>query len=226
LYGEGLGVRQDYATAMIWCRKAADQGLAPAQYTLGVAYRDGQGVRQNYAEAMTWIRKAADQGLMGAQRDLGYQYLVGRGTKQDYVEAMLWSRKAADQGDALAQNNIGVLYEHGLGVPQDYAEAMRWYRKAADQGNALAQKNAKMLEQKEEMTAVSTDGRSYTCLDKHGYRSVLTIDPVRRTVRITNYVRTETLVDGATGPISGNAHDKRLCRDQHRKARMAGLRLP
>jgi ParB-like chromosome segregation protein Spo0J len=24
----------------------------------------------------------------------------------------------------------------------------------------------------------------------------------------------------------GNAHDKRLCRDQHRKARMAGLRLP
>jgi hypothetical protein len=211
LYGQGHGVRQDYGEAAIWCRKAADQGLAAAQNYMGLAYRDGLGVRQDFSEAMRWYRKAADQGLADAQRDLGYLYMVGHGAKQDFSEAVRWSRKAADQGDALAQNNIGVLYEHGLGVRQDNAEAMGWYRKAADQGTVLAQNNVKKLQQKEATPALSADvhGSTYTCLDRNGYRSVLTIDPVRRLVRVTNYVGKvpcrETLVDGAVGPISSKA---------------------
>ena len=37
-YEEGLGVHQDYVEAVQWYRKAAEQGLANAQYNLGVMY--------------------------------------------------------------------------------------------------------------------------------------------------------------------------------------------
>lgn len=50
------------AQAVAWFRKAADEGFADAQTTLGLLYRDGQGVPQDYSQAVAWFRKAADQG--------------------------------------------------------------------------------------------------------------------------------------------------------------------
>src|SRR5262245_51555229 len=40
-YEAGEGVRQDQAEALKWYRKAADQGLAIAQYNVGVFYNFG-----------------------------------------------------------------------------------------------------------------------------------------------------------------------------------------
>jgi TPR repeat protein len=60
-------VPQDYAEAVKWFRKAADQGDAKAQLNLGFAYNTGQGVPQSSAEAVKWYRLAADQGYAGAQ---------------------------------------------------------------------------------------------------------------------------------------------------------------
>ena len=42
---------QDYSDAARWYRKAADQGNADAQYTLGIMYADGQGVAQDLIQA-------------------------------------------------------------------------------------------------------------------------------------------------------------------------------
>ena len=42
---------KDYAEANKWFRKAAEQGLADAQYNLGSAYCRGHGVKQDYASA-------------------------------------------------------------------------------------------------------------------------------------------------------------------------------
>jgi uncharacterized caspase-like protein len=62
MYENGRGVNQDYAEALKWYRKAADQGYADGQYALGFMYENGRGVTQDYAEALKWYRKAADQG--------------------------------------------------------------------------------------------------------------------------------------------------------------------
>lgn len=132
---------QNYAEAVNWFRKAADQGYVGAQYGLGVMYENGYGVDQDYAEAVRWYRKAADQGDAFAQCNVGYMYSNGYGVNQNYAEAVSWLRKAADQGNAFAQFNLGYMYDEGEGVDQDYAEAVSWYRKAADQGNARAQCN-------------------------------------------------------------------------------------
>ncbi len=46
-----------------WYRKAADQGYAPAQNSLGAMYRDGQGVNQTMRKALFWYRKAATKAM-------------------------------------------------------------------------------------------------------------------------------------------------------------------
>jgi TPR repeat protein len=127
------------ATAVSGYRKAAEQGDADAQYSLGFAYENGRGVTQDYAAAFSWYRKAADQGNAYAQVNLGAMYANGTGVTQNETIAVSWFRKAADQGNADAQYNLGNMYENGTGVTQDYATAFSWYRKAADQGNTQAQ---------------------------------------------------------------------------------------
>ena len=51
MYMNSQGVQQDYAEAVKWFRRAADQGNVQAQFSLGFMYEDGQGVQQNNAEA-------------------------------------------------------------------------------------------------------------------------------------------------------------------------------
>ncbi len=83
-------VEQDDAEAVKWFRKAAQQGLADAQFQLGAMYDKGRGVKQDAAEAVEWFRKAAEQGFADAQLGLGAMYERGRGVKQDRVETYAW----------------------------------------------------------------------------------------------------------------------------------------
>src|SRR4029079_1844232 len=85
------------AARAAWERLAADQGVAAAQYNLGLMYATGQGVPQDRAQAMTWFRLAADQGQPRAQNNLGIMYAKGEGVARDYVQAHMWFALAAAQ---------------------------------------------------------------------------------------------------------------------------------
>ncbi len=135
----GDGVPADKTEGAKWMRKAAEQGFAAAQYSLGHCYYSGDGVSVDQAEGAKWVHKAAEQGDAAAQRYLGCCYARGVGVAVDKTEAVKWYRKAAEQGDAVAQCNLGDCYFRGDGVPADKTEAVKWYRKAAEQGNAKAQ---------------------------------------------------------------------------------------
>jgi uncharacterized protein len=106
----------DLAIAMPLWRALADQGVAMAQFNLGVMYDDGQGVSRDDVAASSLYRKAADQGHAKAQSNLGFMYFSGRGVPQNYGEAIKWFRKAADQGEAAAEYKLGVMYDNGHGV--------------------------------------------------------------------------------------------------------------
>jgi hypothetical protein len=54
MYRFGNGVPVDYAEALKWFRKAANQGQATAQWRLGGMYYYGHGVPQNYVRAYMW----------------------------------------------------------------------------------------------------------------------------------------------------------------------------
>jgi TPR repeat protein len=66
MYLEGQGVLPDDAAAVSWFRKAADQGYAEAQSTLGLLYRSGEGVPQDYVLAHMWFNLAAARGKQDA----------------------------------------------------------------------------------------------------------------------------------------------------------------
>ena len=79
MYGEGLGVTQDYAEALKWYHKAVAQGFAGAQTNLGFMYGEGLGVTQDDTEALKWYRKAAEQDNAEALNNLGLMYAKGEG---------------------------------------------------------------------------------------------------------------------------------------------------
>ena len=120
-----------------WFREAAEQGVASAQYNLGLCYENGTGVAQDAKEAVKWFRKAAVQEYADAQLVLGLCYLYGRGVAQDEQEAIKWFLLAAEQGYVLSQYCLGLCYEEGLGVTRDGREAVKWYRLAAEQRDTL-----------------------------------------------------------------------------------------
>jgi TPR repeat protein len=137
----GLGLAKDYVEAVKWCRKAAEQNHAHAQFNLGTCYANGHGVRKEEVEAVKWYRKAAEQNHAKAQYNLGVCYHEGQGVEKDEIEAVKWVRKAAEQNHAGAQSKLGLAYLLGQGVVRDAVQAVKWFRKAAEQNHARAQFN-------------------------------------------------------------------------------------
>lgn len=137
--GAVVGGYKDIGIAMMWYRKAAEQGHADAQYALGSGYLEGHGVARDYSEAVKWYRKSAEQGNAAAQFRLGLCYANGYGVEKNFNEAMKWYRIAAEKGSAEAQFSLGLCYAYGYGVEKNFDEALKWYRRSAEQGNAEAQ---------------------------------------------------------------------------------------
>ncbi len=62
----------NYAEAVEWFRKAADQNYAPAQCSLGICYAAGAGVTQDLVEARKWFELASLQGNDDATQKMGF----------------------------------------------------------------------------------------------------------------------------------------------------------
>ena len=134
------GDKQNTEKMLAQLRKAADLGLARAQFTLGLLYELGDGVDVDPAQAVAWYRKAADQGFAKAQNNLANAYRTGRGIDADAAAAAGWYRKAADAGNPTAQFNLGtMLFFMDQGISMDMPAAVKWFQKSADQGNSRAQ---------------------------------------------------------------------------------------
>ena len=127
----GLGVEQDYSTAVDWYHETAAENDDVGSFALGVMYENGIGVTQDPGEAASWYRKAAEQGYAGAQLNLGFMYYNGHGVTQDYVQAHMWWNIAATQGDEKARNTCDVTAT--VLTPAQFAEAKRrareWWAK-------------------------------------------------------------------------------------------------
>ena len=132
--GEQFNKDKNYVEAAKWYKKAAEQGHADAQLSLGDAYSNGKGVPEDKEEAVKWYRKAADQGHKFAQFFLGSAYDDGEGVPKNKKEAAKWYKKSANQGFEVAQYCLGNAYSNGEGAHKDKEEAVKWHRKAADQG--------------------------------------------------------------------------------------------
>jgi hypothetical protein len=122
----GEGGAQDFAEAVKWYRKSADQNNLIAQYNLGMCYEFGFGVAKDENEAVNWYRKAAEQGYFKAQEELGYDYDNGMGVAKDEVESYKWSSLAASQDDNFAKTNLATAESQM--TPEQIAEGQRLSR--------------------------------------------------------------------------------------------------
>ena len=109
LYLRGLGVEQDYRTAMQWFDKAARQGNAAAQAKLGLMHYYGLGIEPDHTEAAHWFLKAAERGNPEAAMVLADLNDQGDGIPTNKNEAYFWYSVASDLGKDGADTKRAIL---------------------------------------------------------------------------------------------------------------------
>jgi uncharacterized protein len=129
--------RGDYALALQEWQPLAVQGMAVAQFNLGILYAKGLGVPQDYMMAAKWFRQAAEQDYAAAQFNLGLLYARGFGVPQDDVRAYLWFYLAARQGGRDAITGLDAIAKrmHPDQIHQAEAMVQSWRPKHAQQGH-------------------------------------------------------------------------------------------
>ena len=92
--------------ALIWCKLAAEQGVARAQAKVGDMYLRGEGAARDRDEAVSWYVRAGGNGHVGAQMWLGDWY----SDQQDRKNALNWFAKAASTGAKDGEAKRDAIY--------------------------------------------------------------------------------------------------------------------
>lgn len=146
-------VDRNYAEAMKWFSRAAEQNDAEAQYYLGRMYYEGLGVPKDWAEAYKWFDIAEYNRYIFTRDEYGtYTAIVLNTEKAQFVdlatEARIkleseipedqlkvaqrdiahWYILKAENGDPDAQVWVAKQYHDGNYLPQDFVKAYQWYK--------------------------------------------------------------------------------------------------
>lgn len=132
LFEHGLGVKKGPLQHSLWLQRAADRGLAEAQFQIGKGY-----LYMNNEEASRWFKWAAEQGHMEAQNELAISYATGTGMPEDAAEAIKWHTLAAEQGQTESCRMLGLMYMEGEGVEKDPVKAAYWFRRTQELRGAI-----------------------------------------------------------------------------------------
>ena len=121
---------KNYREAILWLKKALDNGDTHAYLGLGKCYFE----QQNYQEAYKWIKIAVDNGVESASFLMGIMHYYGHGIQQDYSQAFKWLKMAAGYGVYNAYDILASMYAFGQGTTQNPIEAFKCAKIAADNG--------------------------------------------------------------------------------------------
>ena len=133
--GHGFLARNP-AKAAYWYRKAALQGLTPAQLALARLLLAGNGLPPQPAEGLHWALAAASGGDTDAMllaSNLLRPTDPARAASLDH-QALTLLLTRARKGEAQAALSLGLLYFRGGSIPQDPVEGYAWMLVAARRG--------------------------------------------------------------------------------------------
>ena len=137
-YDNGRHVQTDRARAASLYRDAAEQGVAYAQWRLGVMIDMGE-TPGTPEDAFALFEKSAAQDFTNAMTSLAVMHATGRGTERDPIAARYYYSMAAAAGNAHAVRGLGILFLHGEGVDANPIEAAAYFLIAASLGNEEGQ---------------------------------------------------------------------------------------
>ena len=130
----------DYTTAAVYFKKAADNDVAKAQYSYAYILKTGNCGRVNEEEIMNYYQKAADNGVPKALYGMGLMYESGSSFyPQNYNKAAQLFQQAAEKGVAEAMLKFGEYALEGKGVNQNEQIGLLYIKKSADAGYPPAQ---------------------------------------------------------------------------------------
>lgn len=87
----GVGVEKDVPKSYDYFLKAAERGLASAQYLVGVYFDEGRLGPSDPVLSHQWFTMAAHRGVMDAQFKLAVHFAYGVGCVRDFVAAYAWA---------------------------------------------------------------------------------------------------------------------------------------
>ena len=111
--GQHYREAQSLETSRLWLEKAAELGLAEAQFELGLSHHGVGGHTVSMEKARFWFERAAEQGYPNAQYNLGQMQLEGRGGPVLMENARCWFEKAAEAENSEAQFELAYMHSHG-----------------------------------------------------------------------------------------------------------------
>ena len=111
MHHKGLGVEQNYETAIKWYEMAANQDNEDAQHTLGNLYRNGEGkknaVTKDLNKAMYYYKKASDNGFPYSMFTIGAMYEKGEGVDKSVKNAAKWFKKTYEH-NSIQKKILGI----------------------------------------------------------------------------------------------------------------------
>ena len=125
--------------------RAADQGLATAQATLGMIYFTGIGAprdRRKHSNGAHWPPVKITSGHVY----LGMAYSAGDGIPKNNDFSNRWIGSAAERGLMMAQLTLGMKLALGDGIERNLDLGVQWLRQAANRGSAEAQLQLRRFE--------------------------------------------------------------------------------
>ncbi len=140
IYSRGLGVPRDDSEANKWYSRAAEQGVAEAQFRYAMAIIEGDVVGEGKDAALRMLKLAADQGNRLAQFNFAQLTVQRKPGAQSTALAVDYYEKAARAGLADAQYAMSQVYDTGTGGrSRDQKLARQWLELAAKQNYDTAQ---------------------------------------------------------------------------------------
>ncbi len=121
--------------------------LAPAAFTLGVAFNEGKDGPIDYEKAFLCFKQAAKFDLPEAVYNVALSYYAGKGVRGDAVRAIRWFERATDLGFSHAAVMRAIMSVRGHGVVVDRGVAAHYFQRAIDLGHTDAQMMAEALAQ-------------------------------------------------------------------------------
>ncbi|MFQ6372581.1 tetratricopeptide repeat protein [Shewanella sp. YIC-542] len=118
---------------------AAD-GVAGAQYLLGLMYLSGRFVEEDKPLGISWLQKSASANNVTAQKTLADLAFEGKLIKRDLTLAAHWYGQLAQKDDRWARFRLGFIYAAGGdGIRRHCGKAVQYFTAAGDDvslGNA------------------------------------------------------------------------------------------
>ena len=129
---------------LYWMKKAANNGLASAQYELAIYYKNrfiDSRDKKDISSSFYWMSRAARSGnLLVAQYELARMYSE-EGERQNFEKSFYWMKQAAEnkRNYPRAKYMLAAMYDEGEGTEPNPKRSFYWMKQAAEGGLPEAQ---------------------------------------------------------------------------------------